>query len=175
MNGKQFVVATLFALVLLTLVFVPVAHQQSGGTYDPWLDYNEDGKIDVAELNPLGQAYGSSGDSTKNVTVVKHASETIKAAEDVIVTSENGWMSDFITIDGYAKATVLINIDTEMNDYRLSALESPTSRSYYVDQVVQFHFCLAKTYDVMSNQMLIEIYNLSQYPATLSVTIYLMA
>jgi len=69
MGEKQFVIATLFALILLTVVFIPIAHQQNGGTYDPWLDYNEDGKIDVNELNPLGQAYGTTGDPTKNVNV----------------------------------------------------------------------------------------------------------
>jgi len=43
--------------------------QTSGSEYDPWLDYNEDGIIDVHDLSPLGQAYGSSGGTTKNVTV----------------------------------------------------------------------------------------------------------
>jgi hypothetical protein len=69
MNGKQFAVATLFALVLLTLVLIPIAHQQGGGAYDPWLDYNGDGKIDVNDLHSLGQAYGTSGDPTRNVNV----------------------------------------------------------------------------------------------------------
>jgi len=69
MNRKQFAVATLFALVLLTLVLAPLAQQQGGGSYDPWLDYNEDGVIDVNDLHPLGVAYGTTGDSTKNVNV----------------------------------------------------------------------------------------------------------
>ena len=42
---------------------------QGSGEYDPWLDYNEDGIIDVNDLHPLGQSYGSSGEPTKNVNV----------------------------------------------------------------------------------------------------------
>jgi hypothetical protein len=68
MNRKQFAVVTLIALVSLTLTLVPLASQQAG-KYDPWVDYNEDGKIDVNELYPLGQSYGSSGDPAKNVNV----------------------------------------------------------------------------------------------------------
>ncbi len=70
MNGRQFVVSTLLALVLLILVIIPIAHQENGGTYDPWLDYNEDGNIDADELYLIGQSYGTLGDPTKNVNVM---------------------------------------------------------------------------------------------------------
>jgi len=54
-------VATLFALVLLTVAFAPFSGQQAG-SYDPWLDYNDDGVIDVYDLAALAEAYGSSGE-----------------------------------------------------------------------------------------------------------------
>lgn len=72
MNGKQIAAGALFASILLTLVIIPIAHQQSGGTYDPWMDYNEDGIIDINELYPIGQSYGSTGDPTRNV-MTKHS------------------------------------------------------------------------------------------------------
>lgn len=57
--------------VLLGSLFVNnmILAQNGGGEYDPWLDFNEDGFIDVNDLSPLGRAYSSSGDPTKNVTV----------------------------------------------------------------------------------------------------------
>lgn len=67
MKRKQFAVATLLALISLTLVVIPAS--QLVGSYDPWLDYNDDGMIDAHDVHPLGQAYGSSGDPTKNVNV----------------------------------------------------------------------------------------------------------
>jgi hypothetical protein len=42
---------------------------QSTKQYDPWLDYNDDGKISLADLVSLAQSYGTTGDPTKNVNV----------------------------------------------------------------------------------------------------------
>lgn len=42
---------------------------QSSGEYDPWIDINEDGIIDVNDLASMSQTYGTSGDPTKNVNV----------------------------------------------------------------------------------------------------------
>ena len=69
MSGKKFLASTLLAAILLSVVIVPMSTQQGGSTYDAWLDYNEDGVIDVNDLHPLGGAYGTTGDPTKNVNV----------------------------------------------------------------------------------------------------------
>jgi len=67
-NRKHFLVAVLFALALLTVALSPLSAQLSG-SYDSWLDFNGDGIIDANDLQPLGQAYGASGDPTRNVNV----------------------------------------------------------------------------------------------------------
>jgi len=59
-NGKQFLVATVFAAVLLTMAFTPISSQQTG-TYDPWLDMNDDGRIDIKDLAMVAKAYGTLG------------------------------------------------------------------------------------------------------------------
>jgi len=69
MNGKQFTVAILFSLILLTLSFTSISNQQGGDTYDPWLDYNEDGVIDVNDIYHLSKAYGASGSTTRSMNV----------------------------------------------------------------------------------------------------------
>lgn len=58
MNRKQFAVAFLFILSLLT---VALSSGPQAGTYDPWLDYNGDGIIDVHDLQALAELYGTSG------------------------------------------------------------------------------------------------------------------
>lgn len=40
-----------------------------GRDYDPWLDYNEDGNIDMKDIYAEILAFGTSGDPTKNVNV----------------------------------------------------------------------------------------------------------
>jgi hypothetical protein len=47
MRMKQFGIAMLCALVSLTVASAPWSGQQGSGPYDPWLDYDENGKIDV--------------------------------------------------------------------------------------------------------------------------------
>ncbi len=40
------------------------------GYYDPWLDYNDDGDIDMKDVAATAKAFGSFGDPTKNVNVI---------------------------------------------------------------------------------------------------------
>lgn len=68
MNRKHFVIATLISVALLTVVFIPLSNQQED-RYDPWIDYNDDGTVNADDLYTFGQAYGSSGNPTKNVNV----------------------------------------------------------------------------------------------------------
>lgn len=175
MNGKQLALATLFAAVLLTVLFTPVAHQQGGGAYDPWLDYNENGKIDVNDLSPLGQAYGTSGDPTKNVTIVGHATKVISVVSSVGILPSKDWWSDFVSIDGYSKVTVLIYMTTNQNSYRLRATRNDGMYRFTADTVNNFNGYLVKTYDVMNQGIMFWILNASPSVAYLTIEVYLMA
>jgi len=64
MNRKTFLTGLSISIVVLTVIFAPLSLG-----YDPWVDYDEDGTIDVSDLSTLGQEYGTSGDQTKNVSV----------------------------------------------------------------------------------------------------------
>jgi len=60
MNRKQYAIALVFSISLLIVALVPLSGQQ-GSSYNPWLDYNGDGLINVEDLHALGQVYGTSG------------------------------------------------------------------------------------------------------------------
>jgi len=60
LKRKQFMMATLIALVLLIVALVPLSGQESG-SYDPWRDLNDDGINDVNDLYILASIYGTSG------------------------------------------------------------------------------------------------------------------
>lgn len=68
MKGKHFMIATLIALILLIVAFTPISSQQVG-TYDPWADINDDGKIDIRDIAYSARLFGTTGDPTKNVNV----------------------------------------------------------------------------------------------------------
>jgi len=75
---KYIIIAVgIFSILLGSLFVNNVILAQTGGEYDPWLDYNEDGIIDVNDLHPLGQSYGSLGNPTKNVNVTNWPSSLL--------------------------------------------------------------------------------------------------
>jgi len=65
MNGKQYAMGTLCAMVLLTMAFIPVSQQAV--PYDPWTDINADGKIDIRDIAYTAAQFGTFGDPTKTV------------------------------------------------------------------------------------------------------------
>ena len=71
MIKKKYIIMALgiVSALLVSLFVTNVLLAQSSGEYDPWIDTNEDGIIDVNDLASMGQTYGTSGDPTKNVNV----------------------------------------------------------------------------------------------------------
>jgi hypothetical protein len=178
---KQLVIATWLATALLIVASTPQSGQQSStnGTYDPWLDYNEDGKIDAADLSLLGQAYGASGEPTKNVTVVGHLTKLVRAAVEVSLPPLASWDSDLIWIDGYAKVSILISLQPSSSNklqvytYDSTGLSGP---SWIIEQVNNMGNYWTKTFDVMNQQIRINLGNTSTTDTcTLNVDVYLMA
>jgi hypothetical protein len=55
-------------VISLTLALVPRSTLQSG-EYDPAVDINRDGKVDVRDLGLLAEAYGSTGNSTQYLAI----------------------------------------------------------------------------------------------------------
>jgi hypothetical protein len=50
LNLKSYLVAIMLTALMLALMFIPISGSQSTKQYDPWLDYNDDGKISLADL-----------------------------------------------------------------------------------------------------------------------------
>jgi hypothetical protein len=174
MNGKLFVIATLFAVILLTVAYVPIASREAQ-PYDPWADYNSDGKIDITDVANIAARFGTAGDPTRNVTITGHATKVIIAANGVMVGAPGDWNSGWITVDGYSKVTININFRTPSNTYDLYAMSPSGGMSFLVDKVTNFNFELVKTYDVMNQQIYVYLLNTGTSSASLYVQIYLMA
>jgi len=70
MIRKSFVIAILviFCLTATSLLIIPT-RSQTAGQYDPWLDWNDDGKINLIDVFRTELAFGTSGDPTKPVNV----------------------------------------------------------------------------------------------------------
>lgn len=144
--------------------------------YDPWVDQDEDGDVDASDLYVLAGEYGTSGDPTKNITIVGHATKVIHAAVNVSVAVDEWWISDYISVDGYAKVTILIYITTTSYRYILRAYSDDTTQVWwFVDEATPLDEDFVKTYDVMHQRIRIQVQNLALVQEELCVDIYLMA
>lgn len=179
MKGAQFGMATILALIVLTVASTPWSGQQSSNAYDPWLDYNEDGVIDVTELHRIAEAYGSSGEPTKNVTVSSHASRYIRfgGASNITIPALSNWLSEIVLTDGYSKVSVLIRTSVGGGNvyWDLNACDND-GHTWLVDRpAAQISSNWAKTYDVMNLGIRILIHNYYPYTITADAAVYLMA
>jgi hypothetical protein len=144
MIKKRYLMGLSFAIVSVLLGSLLVNNltiaQTGGSEYDPWIDYNEDGIIDVNDLSPLGQAYGSSGDPTR-VVYIKHS--TGWWATTHLLLPESSW-EFYNTTQGYKQMTLAMksNLTVSITIYKdyevfwnsLDSLQnnSPLIRTYDV-------------------------------------------
>jgi hypothetical protein len=91
---------------MLALMFIPMSGSQSTKQYDPWLDYNDDGKISLADLVSLAQSYGTTGNPTKNVSVSNYGFKVL--SYDINITANTGGCIN-IPVSGYRQITLHFN------------------------------------------------------------------
>jgi len=99
---------------MLAVVLYPQI-TSSTSEYDPWLDINDDGKIRVDDILSVALAYGSDGDSTKNVTVTNfpqvwemkmvYSSLNLSLASNVLI--QAGQSKEYtVDVQGYSHFTI---------------------------------------------------------------------
>jgi hypothetical protein len=66
---KDLVIAVLAAFCVTATLFVIMPTRSSPQGYDPWLDVNEDGTINILDISAMAKAFMTTGDPTKNVNV----------------------------------------------------------------------------------------------------------
>ncbi len=165
----------LSAIILLTVISAPRSGQQGSGLYDPWLDYDENGRIDVNELHRLGESYGSLGDATKNVTIAGHITAYLKpSGGNFSIPAGYDWYSEMISLDGYETVTVLIKASTASIEGYLYACDD-SGYSWLIDRIILADYNWVRTYDVMNQQLQIRIHNGGSSAYIAQVAVYLVA
>ena len=69
MNGKNYLVAVLLCSMILALTFIQNSGSQASKQYDPWMDINDDGRIDMRDITQLCLNFMATGDPAKPVIV----------------------------------------------------------------------------------------------------------
>ncbi len=108
MVKKKDLVIVALATFCLTATLFMIRSTQSNpsiGEYDSWTDLNGDGTVDIYDAITLANAYGTSGDPTRNVTVTnwppdvsyKLITLTLNCSWTQYVNPELGWSGSAFT------------------------------------------------------------------------------
>jgi hypothetical protein len=107
-NKKDLIIAVLTTFCLTATIFMVIPIRSSTNPYDPWIDYDDDGKIGLSDLVSLANSYGTTGDPTKNVNVTNWP--TVPSELDykvinlgVLNCTGNGGTSVTATCGGYSR------------------------------------------------------------------------
>jgi len=130
---KDLVIAVLVTFLMSAMMFnVLPTGSQTMRQYDPWLDYNDDGKINLSDLVSLAMHYGTTGDPTKNVNVtnwllpnprtILYAVWNLSAGKDCRFVLVSG--GGFLHVGGYLAITPFFEFENITFEYRGSVMPS---------------------------------------------------
>jgi hypothetical protein len=154
---KHLLVAVLITFCLTFVLFSVTPTRSANNPYDPWLDTNDDGTINMRDIGAVVSAFGGTGDPAKNVTITGLANRLAYSIEHQYIDGGSSWSSPHISVDGYSKMTVSIYADGGSNTYRLFAGHRLSSFDFQVDEISDFGGYLVRTYDVPNQDILIKL------------------
>ena len=146
MNGRNFMAATLLTALMLALLFIPMSGSQASKQYDPWMDINDDGRIDMRDITQLCINFMATGDPTKNVTVSGYGFKVLNY--DINITANTGGCIN-VSVSGYRQITLHFN---PIRSWIVHILGWPyTIRYYQGDNVsVALAFSLGGTFEKLT-------------------------
>jgi len=81
-NRKDTVLAVLVIVCVTAALFAVIPSMGStsiAGTYNPWLDWNDDGKIDIKDVSSVAKIYGTNGDPVNKTALLIETNATFTA------------------------------------------------------------------------------------------------
>lgn len=126
MTTKKGLIIAVLATFCLTATLFTIIPTNSSATkiYDPWSDYNDDGKIDIKDLVNTISLFQTYGDSTKNVNVTNWPTQQAEPPWKVVQAYQclhqyinmswdphgGGDGSDWIFCGGYSRMYVYVRV-----------------------------------------------------------------
>jgi len=114
MTTKKDLIIAVLATFSLTVTLFIVIPTRSSGPYDPWVDYNDDGKISLEDITATLDSFGSTGDPTKNVNITNWPTlpepQTIIVCQNYTLTeSDTGRIFANVHVEGYQYASIFVS------------------------------------------------------------------
>lgn len=119
--GRNMIVAIMITFCFTATLFIVIPIRSATSPYDPWIDYNDDGKISLSDLVSLANSYGTTGDPTKNVNVTNWPPDLVSEKEymffDYKLNSYPAvYLSQWHNIDYLTNSTVPITVEDYLID-----------------------------------------------------------
>lgn len=118
-SRKDLIVAILCTFCLTMVLFTAAPVKSTGSSYDPWVDVNHDGKINVLDLIKVALSTGTTGDPALNVNVANWPNST----ETVV------WNGSYVTNSPIDCYPVSAKGFAHLNVYVMSNLALQTNAS----------------------------------------------
>ena len=150
-------------VVLVTFCLTAALFMVSSSVgYDPWADTNDDGKIDMKDIGYTAKLFGTSGDSTKNVTVTNWPTRpTLNATlADHLAIPDGDTVYLYANVDGYNKATLVLDKHTSgtlwlMMNYQIGGVYTPLI--YSNNSLSSGKHFLLRSHEVIGPTIMIEL------------------
>lgn len=175
-NKKDLVIAVL-ATFCLTAAFFAIMPVSSLGTYDPWLDINDDGKIDLKDYYTVGKAYGTYGNPAKNVIMTRSYYCCYKGFTNMAYRDEVLYGNDTA---GYDRVSLLIiiwhmnawvQIRFQISEYISFAVENFTINGGNVGGQAS----VTRVYDVLGTICYVDVINIGTTVGDVGIYMYVTA
>lgn len=112
-----FAILTTFCLCALMFTVIPI---RSGQPYDPWADLNDDGTINMKDVATVASQFGTSGDSTKNVTMKDSTFAWDSGVQEI---TEDNWYSQTFSTVGFRQVTIKMETNATVRFQAFQILE----------------------------------------------------
>ena len=169
---KDLIITAVLTFCLTSTIFM-VATSRSA-EYDPWVDINDDGKIDIFDVVGMTSRYAATGDPTKNVTVANWPSNKLAYSIETSVGGFAGFQSPYIQVAGYSKISICIWNDAADDQYWLYARHTSGS-DFTADYAENMPNNLVKTYDAPNEEIRVRFFNVDAGSRNLKLDVYLIS
>jgi hypothetical protein len=182
---RDVLIAVLVTFCLTSALFaVKPSGSLSSKQYDPWMDINDDGRIDMRDIGQLCINFGAAGDPTKPV-IINH---NWREGNCSFSLNPGGYTSFNISTTGFRIVTIrILAYSIDRHKFYLSIMPKVTGSicdrlNYIVSSYGEFTFSLIppysavlanfkETYEVAFSELMVGIYNNSTI-TTLYGTLY---
>jgi len=142
-----------------------------GNGYDPWLDYNDDGKIDILDIAATAKAYGTTGTPINKTALLLELQSRVEALEERTPKFYSVWQwtpinttsGDLVDMDGVSVTISLNQTSHLLIICTLMASTDPVDRAMFLSASVGTETAIPFEYQLFCDTSTYTTWTVSYY------------